>query len=381
MPEDRLFAPTTPGNAWDYYLPALASLSKISSREEDWIRQIGRGHNLGKSDRVRAEAAASLNSAQVDAIRKGVRCATGAWPGDREPRANGCVPEMDMADLIAFLAMTRWESGRRAEAIEIWGEMLQFGLDFCRRPGPAGSDGMWFRFGDNTIEQVLDVILPFVESYEFTPVEAGLLRSWLKIVDRQTPPTSWYVLEHINSLVDGILRDSEGPLSPRSIPRRALWRTAFSRDLAGLGAAEDAVEMLEIYGAAERGAWDPLVRTLESHRASILAGKNPASKAWFAMMSWSPRTPYDYDLAWEIWAKLKLFDAALAILESGEFQPSRLPLDPYTQKPIQYRESAEGLELWSVCRGGDQGGRGYWFVSTGELNADIVLRMKPRSHR
>jgi len=166
------------GNAWDYYLPALASLSKISSREEDWIRQIGRGitwgnriesgprppphstrprsmHSEGRPLRYRSLAG------RPRASRERLCPGNGYGRSDRLPRDD--------------------EVGVRParEAIEIWGRCSNSAWTSAAGR-TAGSDGMWFRFGDNTIEQVLDVILPFVESYEFTPVEAGLLRSWLK---------------------------------------------------------------------------------------------------------------------------------------------------------------------------------------------------------
>ncbi len=332
-----------PGNAWDDYTAAFATLETEPDRPTPVTRM-------------------ALQRVRDGAVR------ARAWYGfdpaaSQEPTYRGAIRA---ATMLGALARERREAGDAEGALDAVADGLQVAADVGRIPRHAPLMAAVGPMADPSLDALRDVV---VDSRTSSATLARARQLALD-ADRQLPSSARAFTGESVVFVEGCRRFLADPTAPRP-SRWALRRFSFSWRLHLAFLADNWAAIAENAGWRETSDWASLAAP-----GAAPAGSDPD----FVTQSTVPMAVPSWQAAErrvrEARARLRLVAAAASErLGRGPGSPD-WPADPFTLQPI-HRRADGAVVLWSTWTDGDQGGKGSWRPEATGTPQDIVLELQP----
>jgi hypothetical protein len=375
------------GSAWKEFVPAQeARVERAIARQGERAPLIGpsrSGNAFDGYDRVASDLkgrpgvlkdgaqeqwlTAMMQAADASArLRDAARCDRAEYDFDwsRGMTANtpGLLGTQYAANALVLAARFRRQAGNVDGAIDDLGACLQMGTDVSRVPTLiCGMIGVAIcRVAQDELRQV-------VRDRRATSAQLTRVRKLLEDFETRFPSAS-EMLDSEAAVSMQSFRDAAEGRSSAVVPPLALrvmaWKHGFSSK--GL-VAESSREFERVVESVGR------MEALDRVAAKSLADQSQAEAKqgnYLSRLALPGLVAVERTVR-EVRARNALLRAAIVVREGRTSRD--WPLDPFTLKPIGYRDEGEWSVIWSAGRDGPDTGTGLWRVQNG---SDIVLRVR-----
>jgi hypothetical protein len=355
-----------PGNAWEDYEKALASLPswKVLAPVTEFVEQ------RPKVDRAKALQLVELHVPALEALRRGASRSHSDrktnW--EQQPDTVNTRPN-HLATLAAGRARFLTEDGRPREAMELLLDAAQLGED-CARNGTV-IDGL---IGLSVLHIVQDELKELLSNKALSREDCQELARELELLDGTFPrEADAHALDPMSGGFDYLRRGSLRSILDAigmSDPISPTWRYGFSERLVIVDAFDQGRALSRQSQEAAAKPWKEARRDSSDPIALRSALKNPLIEKLYHLQQLLSNSPQSGNAFREGRAKIRMLRAAAVFRISGD-----IPVfdDPYGDK-IHSSVTEKHLKLWSVGGDGvDDGGSGDWKA---RMSKDIVLEIE-----
>ncbi len=371
-----LLGDPTPGNAWEDYEPALASMRAsmdAAGIRYSWPGQVFVGRaDAATTSKVR-DFLPSVTPA-LDRIRTGARRNRAQFKADWERGAQMKFPPIMNAqvagDLLLLSSRQRREAGDASGALDDLGTVVQLGVDVAAFPSLT-----CLSMGGALLKAALSEI-------RANPGERARLGSFLAYAAERLPRTSDVMDAEGATLAQAFINEDggisrslgfnvEADADAKPIP---LWYLAMKRGFSVrrlfLDTLDDQRRLVDLVRRGE-SLDNPAAEQQFADEARRWASDSGNALSKLLLAGLGASDAYRR----EVLARICLLQAGDLVREGrGPGDPS-WPVDPFSLKPLGFREEDGVVRIWSVSRDGVDSPTGSW-SATLSGRTDIVLEIR-----
>jgi hypothetical protein len=360
-PRPVLRGTAVPGNAWEDYSPALASMKGAP------MSVLGEYVTRGpKADRKKLEAALAAHGAALDGLRKGAVRADGSyrikWQDGFSADIPGLLQSQNLSNLAVCRSRLLLEEGKAREAAELLLDTCQFARDLGYNQ-PLISEMISIAIFGIALEELRDLVL----GGKLSSSDLAEVARELEILDGSFPQNGQSLTNEAMAAGYTFLKEDGNLREIASFPGGGvpwdyyLWRTVFPQRLISVDAYFVELDYMKRFVAADGQSWAASHAVGLKAQVEIGKLKNPIARMAIPGFSGSNRAGRERRV------QIRLLRAAAVYRSTGQVPELE---DPFGAKLLSSSPSGK-VKVWSVGRDCvDNGGKGEWKVGAGP---DIVL--------
>ncbi|HVR83879.1 MAG TPA: hypothetical protein VMU54_06170 [Planctomycetota bacterium] len=360
-PRPVLRGTAVPGNAWEDYSPALATMKSAPTGVlGEYVTR------SPKADRKKLELALATHGTALDGLRKGAIRASGIYRVKWEEGFSADIPGLLQSQNLANLAVCRSrlliEEGKPREAAELLLDTCQFARDLGYNQMII-AEMISIAIGGIALEELRDLIL----SNKLSRADLAEIACELEILDGSFPQSGHSMMNEVMMAgytflkSGGSLQDLDSWTGGGPNWDYFMWRAAFPQRLICTQSYFVELEYMNRFVAADGQSWGVSEAVGLHSEAEVAKLKNPISRMLIPGLVGANRAGRERR------TQLRLLRAAAQYQATGEMPELA---DPFGGKLLSSNQGQK-VKVWSVGRDRvDNGGKGGWKPNAGP---DIVL--------